>query len=94
MEAMGKFNDEMRRAGILLTLDGLHPPVTGARVSFADGKAKVSKAPFAGVTEALGGYWIIDVKSADEAIDWATRCPAATGDVIEVRRIFEAADFQ
>lgn len=94
MDRMGKFNDAMRSAGVLLTLDGLHPPAGGARVSFAGGKPTVSKAPFAGVSEALGGYWIIDVKSAEEAIDWATRCPAAGGDVIEVRRVFEAADFQ
>jgi hypothetical protein len=94
MDAMGKFNEAMRHAGILLALDGLHPPATGARVSFADGRASVDKPPYAGASEALGGYWVIDVKSADEAVAWATRCPAAPGDVIEVRRVFEMADFQ
>ncbi len=94
MDAMGKFNEAMRHAGILVALDGLHPPATGARVSFADGRASVDKPPYAGVSEALGGYWVIDVKSADEAVEWATRCPAAPGDVIEVRRVFEMADFQ
>ncbi len=94
MEAMGKFNDAMRQAGVLLALDGLHPPVTGARVSFAGGQPTVVPPPFPGVSEAVGGYWVIDVKSADEAVAWATRCPAAPGDVIEVRRIFEMTDFQ
>ncbi len=91
--AMGKFNEALRNAGVLLALDGLQPPVGGARVSFAGGKAKVTNGPFAEAKEALGGYWMIRVKSRDEAIEWATRCPAGPGDVIEVRQVFEADDF-
>jgi len=91
--AMGKFNEALRKAGVLLALDGLHPPVAGARVSFASGKAKVVNGPFAEAKEAVGGYWMIRVKSREEAIDWATRCPAGPGDVIEVRQVFEAEDF-
>ncbi len=74
--AMGRFNEAMQKAGVLLALDGLQPPVTGARVSFASGKAKVTDGPFAEVNEAVGGYWMIQVKSREEAIEWATRCPA------------------
>jgi hypothetical protein len=91
--AMGKFNEAMKKAGVLLALDGLQPPVTGARVSFAGGKAKVTNGPFAETKEAVGGYWMIRVKSREDAIEWATRCPAAPGDVIEVRQVFEVEDF-
>jgi hypothetical protein len=91
--AMGKFNEALRNAGVLLALDGLQPPVAGARVSFAGGKAKVTNGPFAEAKEALGGYWMIRVKSRDEAIEWATRCPAGPGDIIEIRQVFEAEDF-
>jgi len=90
---MGKYNDAMEKAGILLSLDGLTPPVSGARVSFATGKPIVTDGPFAETKEVLGGYWIIKVKSREEAIDWARRCPAAKGDVIEIRRIFDPQDF-
>jgi hypothetical protein len=93
MAAMGKFNEAMRQAGILLALDGLQPPITGARVSFAGGKAKVTDGAFAEGNETVGGYWMIRVKSRAEAIEWATRCPAAPGDVIEIRQVFEAEDF-
>lgn len=91
--AMMKYNEELRAAGVLLALDGLHPPSMGARVSFAGGKPKVTDGPFAEAKEVLGGYWILDVKSRDEAIAWATRCPASNNEVIEVRQIQEFADF-
>jgi hypothetical protein len=91
---MGKYNDALTKAGVLLSLNGLHPPAMGARVSFAGGKAKVTDGPFAEAKEVLGGYWILDVKSKEEAVEWARRCPAGAGDVIEVRQIFEAEDFQ
>lgn len=91
---MGKYNDSLTQAGVLLSLNGLHPPVSGARVSFAGGKPKVMDGPFAEAKEVLGGYWLIDVKSKEEAVEWARRCPAAAGDVIEIRQIFEAGDFQ
>jgi hypothetical protein len=93
IETMGKFNKEMMDAGIVLALDGLHPPVSGARVSFKGGKVLVTDGPFAETKEVLGGYWIIQVKSRDEAIAWVKKCPAADGDTIEIRQIFEMEDF-
>jgi hypothetical protein len=93
VEAMTKYNESLKRAGILLALDGLHPPSTGARVSFDGGRPKVSDGPFSEAKEVLGGYWLIQVKSKEEAIEWASRCPARDGDVIEVRRVQEFSDF-
>ncbi|HTW26732.1 MAG TPA: YciI family protein [Acetobacteraceae bacterium] len=90
---MMRFNEAMREAGILLGLDGLHPPSMGARVSFASGEPEVIEAPFPGVREVLGGYWMIRVGSKDEAIAWARRCPARPGETIEVRRVQEMEDF-
>jgi hypothetical protein len=91
--AMMKYNEALKDAGVLVALDGLHPPSMGARVSFAGGKPKVTEAPFPGVTEVLGGYWMINVKSRAEAIEWASRCPAADNEVIEIRQVQEMADF-
>jgi hypothetical protein len=71
----------------------LHPPATAARVRFEGGKPGVTDGPFAEAKEMVGGYWIINVKSKAEAIEWAKRCPAADGDVIEIRQIFEMEDF-
>jgi hypothetical protein len=93
VEAMMKYNEELKKAGVLVALDGLHPPSMGARVSFSGGKAKVAEAPFPDVKEVLGGYWMINVKSKAEAIDWASRCPAGDNEVIEVRQVQEMADF-
>ncbi|RTM07033.1 MAG: YciI family protein [Hyphomicrobiales bacterium] len=93
VEAMMKYNEELKRAGVLLALDGLHPPSTGARVSFKGGKPIVTDGPFPEVKEVLGGYWMIDVRSRDEAIEWARRCPASSNEVIEVRRVQELSDF-
>jgi hypothetical protein len=91
--AMMKYNEALQKAGVLLALDGLHPPSMGARVTFAGGKPKVTDGPFAEVKEVLGGYWMIQVRSRDEAIEWAKRCPAGPNDVIEVRQVQEMADF-
>jgi hypothetical protein len=91
--AMMKYNESLQKAGVLLALDGLHPPSMGARVSFQGGKAKVTDGPFAEAKEVLGGYWMIQVKSKDEAIAWASRCPAAENEVIEVRQVQELSDF-
>jgi hypothetical protein len=90
--AMMKYNEQLQKAGVLLALDGLHPPSTGARVTFAGGKAKVTDGPFTEAKEVVGGYWMIQVKSREEAIEWATRCP---GDdcTIEVRQVQEMSDF-
>lgn len=90
---MMRYNESLQKAGVLLALDGLHPPSTGARVSFAGGTPKVSDGPFAEAKEVVGGYWMIQVKSRDEAIEWAKRCPAGPNEVIEVRQVQELADF-
>lgn len=91
--AMMKYNEELKKAGILLSLEGLHPPSSGARVSFKDGKPTATDGPFAEVKEVLGGYWMIDVRSREEAVEWARRCPAADGDVIEIRQVHEMSEF-
>lgn len=93
VDAMMKYNEQLEKAGVLLSLDGLHPPTEGARVSFKSGKPVVTDGPFAETKEALGGYWIIDVKSKDEAIAWAKRCPAGPHEVIEIRQVFELEEF-
>jgi hypothetical protein len=90
---MMAYNRELQQAGVLLGLDGLHPPSMGARVSFAGGRPSVTDGPFAEAREVLGGYWMIDVTSRDEAIEWARRCPAGPNEVIEVRQVQEMADF-
>jgi hypothetical protein len=91
--AMMKYNEALRQAGVLLALDGLHPPSTGVRVSFSGGKPKVTDGPFAEAKEVLGGYWMIQVKSKEEAVEWATRCPASDNEVIEVRQVHEFSEF-
>jgi hypothetical protein len=91
--AMMKYNEDLQNAGILLALDGLHPPSMGARVSFAGGKPVVTDGPFAEAKEVLGGYWMIEVSSKEEAVAWAARCPASENEVIEVRQVQEMADF-
>ena len=91
--AMMKYNEALKDAGVLITLDGLHPPSAGARVSFAAGKPLVTDGPFAEAKEVLGGYWMIDVSSREEAIAWATRCPASSNEIIEIRQVQELSDF-
>jgi hypothetical protein len=91
--AMTRYNNELKEAGVLLTLDGLQETGKGARVSFTGGKSKVIDGPFAEAKEVIGGYWMIDVPSKEEAVRWATRCPAADGDTIEVRQVYEMSDF-
>jgi len=93
VEKMTKYNEALAKAGALISLDGLHPPTTAARVSFADGKPKVTDGPFTESKEVLGGYWLINAKSREEAVDWAKRVPARSGDVIEVRQIFDWQEF-
>src|SRR5215469_15373407 len=91
--AMMKYNESLQKAGVLLALDGLHPPSMGARVSFSSGKPRVTDGPFSEVKEVLGGYWMIQARSKEEAIEWAKRCPASDNEVIEVRQVQEFADF-
>ncbi len=93
VSAMMKYNERLAKAGALVSLDGLHPLAKGARVSFSGGKPQVTDGPFAESKEVLGGYWIIDVRSKQEAVEWARKVPALDGDVIEVRQIQEMSDF-
>lgn len=93
VEAMMKYNTALQEAGVLISLDGLHPPSMGARVSFKGGKPLVTDGPFPEVKEVLGGYWMIRVKSRDEAIEWAKRCPAGDNETIEVRQVQDFEDF-
>ena len=93
VEAMMKYNEELQKAGVLLALDGLHPPSEAARVTFAGGRPEITDGPFAEAKEVIGGYWIIQVRSRDEAIQWATRCPASPNEMIEVRQVFEMSEF-
>ncbi|WP_028079185.1 YciI family protein [Solimonas soli] len=91
--AMMKYNEALHKAGVLLALDGLQPPSTGARVSFSNGVPKIVDGPFAEAKEVLGGYWMIQVSSREEAIAWACRCPAGDHEIIEIRRVQEVDDF-
>lgn len=92
---MMKYNEELAKAGVLISLDGLHPMLKGARVTYKAGKTVVTDGPFVEAKEVVGGYWLIDVKSKEEAVEWAKRCPAVKNDsgaVIEVRQIFEMSE--
>jgi hypothetical protein len=93
VKSMMKFNQDLQDAGVLIALDGLHPPSMGARVSFKTGKPLVTDGPFAESKEVLGGYWMIEVKSRDEAIAWASKCPASENEIIEIRQVQEMSDF-
>ena len=90
---MMKYNEELNRAGILLSIDGLHPPSEGARITFRGGRPKVIDGPFAEAKEVVGGFWMIDVPSREVAIDWARRCPAGADDVIEIRQVHDLDAF-
>jgi hypothetical protein len=94
MEEMGKYNEELGKAGVLLALDGLTPPATmSARVTFQGGKSKVTDGPFPETKEVIGGFWIIQVKSREEALEWASRIPGQDNEMVEVRRLFDLTDF-
>jgi hypothetical protein len=93
VEAMMKYNRQLQEAGVLLALDGLHPPSMGARVTFPRGKALVTDGPFPEAKEVLGGYWMIQVKSREEAVEWAKRCPGGENEMIEIRQVQEMEDF-
>ncbi len=90
---MAKYNGALSKAGVLLALDGLHNPAAAKRVSFAGGKPKVSDGPFAESKELIGGYWMIQVKTKEEALEWAKRAPMLDGDVIELRQVRELSEF-
>ena len=93
VEAMMKYNKSLQEAGVLLSLEGLHPPSMGARVTFSGGKPVVTNGPFADAKETLGGFWMIEVNSREEAIEWAKRCPASDNEIIEIRQVQEFTDF-
>lgn len=93
VEEMMKYNDSLQKAGILVSMEGLHPPSMGSRISFEGGKVRVTDGPFAETKEILGGYWMINVKSKAEAVAWASRCPATENELIEVRQVQEMPDF-
>ena len=93
MAAMMRYNEALRAAGVLITLDGLHPPSMGARVSFTTGKPVVTDGPFTESKEVLGGYWMIEVDSREAAIEWARKCPASANEIIEIRQVHEVTDY-
>ncbi len=94
MKPMGRFNEEMGKAVKILSLNGLHPlNGAGARVSFGKGKPVVTDGPYVEAKEVLGGYWMVEANSKEELVKWAERCPAEEGDIIEIRQIFDLADF-
>ena len=98
IDTMMKYNDELMKAGVLIDLAGLHPSSRGARVKFSQGKRSVIDGPFAETKELIAGYWIIQVKSKEEALEWAKRVPAPHGEgeegEIEIRQLFELDDFE
>src|SRR3954466_9005406 len=92
--AMQRYNEALMQAGALLAVDGLQPPSAGATITFgADGRATVVDGPFAEAKEVIGGYWIIQAKTKEEAVEWAKRVPAYPGQTIELRQIFDMADY-
>jgi len=95
LTAMGKYNEELVKAGIMLAGEGLHPSAKGARVKFSGAKRTVVDGPFAEAKELVAGFWLWQVRSMDEAIEWAKRCPNPTGaeSELEIRQVFEADDF-
>jgi hypothetical protein len=94
IEVMRKYNEQLGKAGVLLALDGLTPPSTmSARVTFKSGKSKVTDGPFTEAKEVVGGYWVIQVNSREEALEWASRIPGKDNEMVEVRRMFEITDF-
>jgi len=92
VETMMKYNESLQKAGVLLALDGLHPPSMGARITFEGGTPKVTDGPFAEAREVLGGYWMIQVKSKEEALEWAKRAPMGDNEIIELRQVQEMSD--
>ena len=92
-EEMGKFNEELAKAGVLLAAEGLHPTSKGARVKFSGKKPTVTVGPFAGTRHLVAGFWLWRVKSMAEAIEWLQRAPFGAGTEVEIRRVYEAEDF-
>ena len=93
LTSMGAYNEELMKAGVLLAAEGLHPSSKGARVRFEGGERTVIDGPFAETKELIAGFWLLQVKSRDEVIEWVKRAPFGGGMEIEVRQVFEAEDF-
>ena len=93
LTSMGKFNEQMVKAGVMLAGEGLHPSSKGARIRYSGKERAVTKGPFSGASDLVAGFWQIQVKSLDEAIDWMKRAPFDGGSEIEIRQIFDAEDF-
>ena len=95
LDAMGKYNEELVKAGVMVAGEGLHPSSKGARIQFSGDERSVVDGPFAETKELLAGFWLWEVRDFDEAIEWAKRCPNPTGEesVLELRPVFEAEDF-
>jgi hypothetical protein len=93
VEKMGTFNAELAKAGALLAAEGLHPTSKGALITFADGEATVTDGPFVETKELVGGFWLLQVRSKDEAIEWLRRCPFEGNEQVELRQIHDAEDF-
>lgn len=92
-EEMNRYNEELQKAGVLLALDGLHPSSKGARVRIKDGKKQVVDGPFTEAKEVIGGYWVIQTRTREEAVEWARRVPLDDGSFVELRQIFDMTDF-
>jgi hypothetical protein len=90
---MRKFNQDMAKAGVLLGAEGLHPTSKGTRIRISAGKRVVTDGPFTEAKEVIAGFWIIQVKSKEEAVEWAKRCPLPENGLIEIRQVFENSDF-
>jgi hypothetical protein len=93
LAAMGKYNEELVKAGVMLAGEGLHPSSNGARIRFSGGKSTVTDGPFAETKELIAGFWLIQAKSKEEALEWVRRCPMDGGAELELRQVFEAEDF-
>jgi hypothetical protein len=93
LAAMGKFNEEMAKAGVMLAGEGLHPSSKGARIKYSGGERTVTEGPFGGTGDLVAGFWLIQVKSREEAIEWMKRAPFDGGSEIEIRQVFDAEDF-
>jgi hypothetical protein len=92
VQKMTRYNERLARAGALMALDGLHPPANGARVKFQEREAEAVDIPFTGSNGVLGGYWLLRAESLRDAVEWARKCPAMDGDVIEIRQVFDDTD--
>jgi hypothetical protein len=91
--AMRKYSDDMRKAGVLLLAEGLHPSSKATRIQISGGKRVVTDGPFTEAKEMIAGFWLIQVKSREEALQWANRCPLSEGGIVEIRPVFETTDF-